>query len=125
MIQVKLIYLQKEKLVDELYKETKIKRKSDSFDKIFFSLIDKRVPSILKNVLFTRNIEKVDLDLILTFKYRKMALGDNLTGFSNLDFNKFDDFFRFFCTFIFIYLDKIPKEQLNKIFKGFDKILLI
>lgn len=31
----------KEKLVDELYKETKIKRKDDSFDEIFLSLIDK------------------------------------------------------------------------------------
>ena len=124
MIQVKLIYLQKEKLVDELYKETKIKRKDDSFDEIFLSLIDKKIPPIPDNVLFTRNIEKIDLNLIIDCDYKKMALGDNLTGFLNLNFNNFDDFFKFFCTFIFIYLDRIPKIQLSKIFKGFDKDII-
>ena len=53
-----------------------------------------------------------------------MALGDNLIAFLNLDLNNFDDFFKFFCTFIFIYLDKIPKTQLSKIFKGFDKDII-
>ena len=114
----------KEKLVDELYKETKIKRKDDYFDEIFLSLIDKEIPPIPDNVLFTRNIEKIDLNLIIDYDYKKMALGDNLTGFLNLDFNNFDDFFKFFCTFIFIYLDKIPKTQLSKIFKGFDKNII-
>lgn len=114
----------KEKLVDELYKETKIKRKDDSFDEIFLSLIDKEIPPIPENVLFIRNIEKMDLDLIIDCDYKKMALGDNLTGFLNLDFNNFDDFFKFFCTFIFIYLDKIPKTQLSKIFKGFNKNII-
>ena len=71
-----------------------------------------------------RNIEKVDLDLILNYEYRKMALGDNLIEFLNLDFNNFDDFFKFFCTFFFLYLDKIPEEQLIKIFKGFDKNII-
>lgn len=114
----------KEKLVDELYKETKVKRKDDSFDEIFLTLIDKTVPPIPDNVLFIRNIEKMDLDLIIDCDYKKMALGDNLTGFLNLDFNNFDDFFKFFCTFIFIYLDKIPKTQLSEIFKGFDKNII-
>lgn len=112
----------KEKLVDELYKENKVQRKDDSFNEIFFSLIDKNVPPIPENLLFVCNIEKVDLDLILNYEYRKMALGDNLIQFLNLDFNNFNDFFKFFCTFFFIYLDKIPEEQLIKIFKGFDKI---
>lgn len=121
---VNLSAKRKEKLVDELYKETKIKRKDDSFDEIFLTLIDKTVPPIPDNVLFIRNIEKMDLDLIIDCDYKKMALGDNLTGFLNLDFNNFDDFFKFFCTFIFIYLDKIPKTQLSKIFKGFDKNII-
>lgn len=114
----------KKKIVDELYKETKVKRKDDSFDEVFLTLIDKTVPPIPDNVLFIRNIEKMDLDLIIDCDYKKMALGDNLTGFLNLDFNNFDDFFKFFCTFIFIYLDKIPKTQLSKIFKGFDKNII-
>lgn len=121
---VNLSVKRKEKLVDELYKETKIKRKDDSFDEIFLTLIDKTVPPIPDNVLFIRNIEKMDLDLIIDCDYKKMALGDNLTGFLNLDFNNFDDFFKFFCTFIFVYLDKIPKTQLSKIFKGFDKNII-
>lgn len=111
----------KKKLVDELYKETKVKRKDDSFNEIFLSLIDKNVPPIPENLLFIRNIKKVDLDLILNYEYRKMALGDNLVEFLNLEFNNFNDFFKFFCTFFFIYLDRIPEEQLNKIFKEFDK----
>lgn len=121
---VNLSNKRKEKLVDKLYEETKIKRKDDSFDEIFLTLIDKTVPPIPDNVLFIRNIEKMDLDLIIDYDYKKMALGDNLTGFLNLDFNNFDDFFKFFCTFIFIYLDKIPKTQLSKIFKGFDKNII-
>lgn len=111
----------KKKLVDELYKETKVKRKDDSFNEIFLSLIDKNVPPIPENLLFIRNIKKVDLDLILNYEYRKMALGDNLIEFLNLEFNNFNDFFKFFCTFFFIYLDRVPEDQLNKIFKEFDK----
>ncbi len=114
----------KEKLVDELYKKIKVKRKDDSFNEIFLSLIDKNVPPIPENLLFVRNIEKLNLDLIIDYNYKKMALGDNLTGFLNLNFNNFDDFFKFFCTFIFIYLDRIPKIQLSKIFKGFDKDII-
>ena len=114
----------KKKLVDELYKETKVKRKDDSFNEIFLSFIDKNVPPIPENLLFVRNIEKVDLDLILNYEYRKMALGDNLIAFLNLDLNNFDDFFKFFCTFFFIYLANIPQEQLSKIFKGFDKNII-
>lgn len=114
----------KEKLVDKLYKKTKVKRKDDSFNEIFLSLIDKNIPPIPENLLFVRNIEKVDLNLILNYEYKKMALGDNLIEFLNLDFNNFDDFFKFFCTFFFLYLDKIPEEQLCKIFKGFDKNII-
>jgi len=121
---VNLSVKNKEKLVDELYKKTKVKRKDDSFNKIFLSLIDKNVPPIPDNLLFVRNIEKIDLDLILNYEYRKMALGDNLIEFLNLDFNNFDDFFKFFCTFFFIYLYKIPQEQLSKIFKEFDKNII-
>ena len=114
----------KEKLVDELYKKTKVIRKDDSFNEIFLSFIDKNVPPIPENLLFVRNIEKVDLDLILNYEYKKMALGDNLIEFLNLEFNNFNDFFKFFCTFFFIYLANIPQEQLSKIFKGFDKNII-
>ena len=114
----------KKNLVDKFYEETKINRIDNSFDEIFLTLIDKTVPPIPDNVLFIRSIEKMDLDLIIDYDYKKMSLGDNLTGFLNLDFNNFDDFFKFFCTFIFIYLDKIPKTQLSKIFKGFDKNII-
>ena len=86
----------KEKLVDKLYKENKVQRKDDSFDEIFLSLIDKNIPPIPENLLFIRNIEKVDLDLILNYEYKKMALGDNLIEFLNLDFNNFNDFFKRF-----------------------------
>lgn len=118
---VNLSVKNKEKLVDELYKKTKVKRKDDSFNEIFLSLIDKNVPHIPENLLFVSNIEKVDLNLILNYEYRKMALGDNLIEFLNLEFNNFNDFFKFFCTFFFIYLDRVPEDQLNKIFKEFDK----
>lgn len=87
---------------------------------MFLTLIDKQVSSIPSNVLFVSDIEKTNLDLSLTYDYNRMALGNNLIGFLNLDFNKFEDFFKFFCTFIFMYLDKIPKRQLNKIIKGFE-----
>ena len=70
------------------------------------------------------NIEKINLDLKLTYDYEKIALGDNLIGFLNLNFNKFEDFFKFFCAFIFMYIDKIPKRQLDKIFKGFEKNII-
>ena len=83
----------KKKIVNELYKETKVKRKDDSFDEVFLSLVDKNVPTVPENVLFVRNMEKLNLDLIIDYNYKKMALGDNLTGFLNLNFNNFDDFF--------------------------------
>lgn len=46
-------------------------------------------------------------------EYRKVALSNNLIVFLNLDFNNFNNFF--------IYLDKMPQDQLSKIFKGFNK----
>lgn len=115
---------QKNTLIDELYKESNIKRKDDAFDDIFLTLIDKHFPDFPDNTLFVHNIEKINLDLKLTYDYEKIALGDNLIGFLNLNFNKFEDFFKFFCAFIFMYIDKIPKRQLDKIFKGFEKNII-
>lgn len=117
---VNLSSKQKKKIVDELYKEANMSRQDGGFDKVFLAAIDKKFPPIPSNVLFITNIEKIPLDLELTYDYNRIALGDNLTGFLNLDFNKFEDFFKFFCTFIFMYLNRIPKIQLNKIFKGFE-----
>ena len=39
-----------------------------------------------------------------------------MTGFLSLDFNKFIDFFKFFCTFIFIYEDRFNKKDHDIIF---------
>lgn len=115
---------QTEKLVDRFYKEMNIKRKDELMDDLFLTLIHKQFPNFPANTLFVQDIEKIDLDLKLSYDYDKIALGDNLMGFLNLDFNKFEDFFKFFCTFIFMYFSKIPKKQLNKIFKGFDEYII-
>ena len=116
---------QTEKLVDRFYKEMNIKRKDELMDDLFLTLIHKQFPNFPANTLFVRDIEKIDLDLKLSYDYDRTALGDNLMGFLNLDFYKFEDFFKFFCTFIFMYLSKIPKKQLNKILKGLMKTLFI
>lgn len=114
----------RKQLVDKLYEELNMKRKDELMDDMFITLINKSFPNFPDNTLFVRNIEKIDLNLKLSYDYKKIALGDNLIAFLNLDFNKFEDFFRFFCTFIFMYLDKIPKRQLNKIFKGFEQNII-
>ena len=115
---------QTEKLVDGFYKEMNIKRKDELMDDLFLTLIHKQFPNFPANTLFVQDIEKIDLDLKLSYNYDRTALGDNLMGFLNLDFYKFEDFFKFFCTFIFMYLSKIHKNQLNKIFKGFDENII-
>lgn len=115
---------QTEKLVDQFYKEMNIKRKDELMDDLFITLIHKQFPNFPANTLFVQDIEKIDLDLKLSYDYDKIALGDTLVGFLNLDFYKFEDFFKFFCTFIFRYFSKIPKKQLNKIFKGFDENII-
>ena len=115
---------QTEKLVDQFYKEMNIKRKDELMDDLFLTLIHKQFPNFSANTLFVQDIEKIDLDLKLIYDYDKIALGDNLIGFLNLDFYKFKDFFKFFCTFIFMYFSKIPKKQLNKIFTGFDENII-
>lgn len=113
-----------DKRVNQLYEEMGIKRKDALIDDLFLTLIHNRFPHFSSNTLFVRNIEKIDLNLKLSYDYKKIALGDNLIGFLNLNFNKFEDFFKFFCTFIFMYVNKIPKKQLNKIFKGFEKNII-
>lgn len=115
---------QTDKLVEQFYKEMNIKRKDELMDDLFLTLIHKQFPNFPANTLFVQDIEKIDLDLKLNYDYDKIALGDNLVGFLNLDFYKFEDFFKFFCTFIFRYFSKIPKKQLNKIFKGFDENII-
>lgn len=108
-------------LVNRFYKELNIKIKDERMDDLFLTLINKDYPNFPANTLFVQDIEKIDLALKLTYDYDRIALGDNLVGFLNLNFNKFEDFFKFFCTFIFMYFSKIPKNQLNKILKGFDE----
>ena len=115
---------QTENLVDQFYKEMNIKRKDELMDDLFLTLIHKQFPNFPANTLFVQDIEKINLDLKLSYDYDKIALGDNLIGFLNLDFYKFEDFFKFFCTFIFMYFSKIPKNQLNKIFTGFDENII-
>ena len=84
---------QTEKLVDRFYKEMNIKRKDELMDDLFLTLIHKQNPYFPTNTLFVQDIEKIDLDLKLSYDYDKIALGDNLIGFLNLDFYKFEDLF--------------------------------
>ena len=57
-----------------------IKRKDELMDDLFLTLIHKQFPNFPANTLFVRDIEKIDLDLKLSYDYDRTALGDNLMG---------------------------------------------
>ena len=111
---------QKKELIKELRKNDNISDSNTNIDELYSLFIDSKSNKIPSNLLFHKNVNNLKSDLILNYSFQNQALGDNLIGFLNLDFNRFDDFFKFFCTFIFHYLDKIPKKYKNKILKGFD-----
>ena len=77
------------------------------------------VPDITDNLLF------IDGNLPLKkWKYvciktpRDNVIANNITGFLSLDLDNFDDFFKFFLTFLCEFIDKIAKEYQNEIIKN-------
>lgn len=117
---IKISNSKKKKLIKELRKKDNISDSNTNIDELYSLLIDSKSNKIPSNLLFHKSVKNLKSALILNYSFQNQALGDNLIGFLNLDFNKFDDFFKFFCTFIFHYLDKIPKKYKNKILKEFD-----
>lgn len=60
---------QTENLVDQFYKEMNIKRKDELMDDLFLTLIHKQFPNFPANTLFVQDIEKINLDLKLSYEY--------------------------------------------------------
>ena len=111
------ISLRKRKeLINEMYEHSDIKRKDDVFTDYFNKIISSRYPNFNDVLLFIDNLDKIDYKLVVSYEYHNIALGDYLSGFLNLDFNKFIDFFKFFCTFIFMYEDIFKKKDHDIIF---------
>src|SRR5574344_146769 len=108
---------QKSKIVEKMRKENSIPDSNKKINELLLLAIDAKIPDVPSSLMFYGNISKLKQNLVLSITYVNQPLGDNLLAFLNLDFNKFDDFFKFFCTFIFMYADRIPKEHFKKIFK--------
>lgn len=104
------------KLIDKMYEQSGIKRKDEVFTEYFNNSINSMFPHFNDILLFIDNLDKIDYTLVVSYEYHNIVLGDYLTGFLNLDFNKFIDFFKFFCTFIFIYEDQFNKKDHDIIF---------
>lgn len=67
------------------------------------------------NLLFCKNATSIKSDPLINYKYNNIHLGDYLITFLNLNLTKFNDFFQYFCTFIFEYIEDIPENDRNKI----------
>ena len=77
------------------------------------------VPDITDNLLFIDgNLPLKKLKYICLKTPRDNVIANNITGFLSLDLNKFDDFFKFFLTFLCEFIDKIPLEYQNEIIKN-------
>lgn len=72
------------------------------------------------NLLFCKNATSIKSDLLINYKYNSIHLGDYLITFLNLNLTKFNDFFKYFCTFIFEYIEDIPENDRNKILSDLD-----
>lgn len=72
------------------------------------------------NLLFCKNATSIKSDFLINYSYDKIHLGDYLIAFLNLDLTKFNDFFKFFCTFIFEYIEEIPQKDRKKILSDLD-----
>lgn len=72
------------------------------------------------NLLFCKNATSIKSDFSINYNYDKIHLGDYLIAFLNLDLTKFNDFFKFFCTFIFEYIEDIPEKDRKKILSDLD-----
>ena len=104
------------KLIDKMYEQSGIKRKDEVFTEYFNNSINSMFPHFNDILLFIDNLDKIDYTLVVSYEYHNIVLDNYLTGFLNLDFNKFIDFFKFFCTFIFIYEDQFNKKDHDIIF---------
>lgn len=72
------------------------------------------------NLLFCKNATSIKSDFLINYSYDKIHLGDYLIASLNLDLTKFNDFFKFFCTFIFEYIEDIPEKDRKKILSDLD-----
>lgn len=113
---INISFKKRRKLINKIYEESDIKRKDEVFTEFFNSAINKMYPHTNDILLFIDNLDKVNFNLVVNYEYHNIILGDYLKGFLDLDFNKFIDFFKFFCTFIFIYEDKFSKKDHDIIF---------
>lgn len=68
-----------------------------------------------KPLLFYKNSNSIKSDFCINYNYSKIDMGLFLLDFLNLDLSKFNDFFRFFCTFIVEYISDIPEKDRKKI----------
>ena len=88
--------------------------KLNEFDEL---IVESFYSNINKNLLFfKKDISNSNLPFISLFKERSCPIATNLIGFLNLDFNKFNDYFKFFLTFLGYFTNKMPKKYLNNIF---------
>jgi hypothetical protein len=115
---VNLSLKERSTLINKMYEQTGIKKKDDVFSDFFNNIINSKYPPINNILLFIKNLDKIDYNLVINYDFQDIVLGDFLTGFLNLDFNKFIDFFKFFCTFLFIYEDKFNKKDHDLIFNN-------
>ena len=67
------------------------------------------------NLLFCKNAISIKSDLLINYRYNNIHLVDYLITFFNFNLTKFNNFFKYFCTFIFEYIEDIPEKDRNKI----------
>lgn len=118
---INLPFIERKKLINKMYKQSGIKIKNEIFTEYFNNKINSIYPHINDILLFIDNLDKLNYKLVISNEYKNFVLGDYLSGFLNLNFNKFIDFFKFFCTFIFLYEDKFKKKDHDIIFN--DKLI--
>ena len=88
----------------------------NEYDETLLKLL---VPDITDNLLFIDgNLPLKKLKYICLKTPRDNVIANNITGFLSLDLNNFDDFFKFFLTFLCEFIDKIPLEYQNEIIKN-------
>ncbi len=71
-------------------------------------------------ILFYKNATNLKYAFDIKYNYSKYDIGIFLLEFLNLNFTKFNDFFRFFCSFIFEYIEDIPEDNRRKILSDLD-----
>lgn len=118
---INLSLIERRKLINKIYEQSGIKVKNEIFTEYFNKKINSIHPHINDILLFIDNLDRLNYNLVVSNEYQNIVLGDYLSGFLNLDLNKFIDFFKFFCTFIFLYEDRFKKKDHDIIFN--DKLI--